>query len=67
MAKAIGVTLGRVIQVSETGQGYNPVPMPMYRTEAMSLKVGGAGMAPPELPGGLIEVRQTVTIVYELN
>ncbi len=64
MATTLGVTLGRVVQVTEGGSAIQPPrPMMMMAKAAMM----ESDMAAPELPGGLIEVRQTVSASFEIK
>jgi uncharacterized protein YggE len=59
MAGALGVTLGKVVSVSESG-GYTPTPV-SYRGEGA---VEYAAAVP--LPAGSFSVRISVVVVYEL-
>lgn len=58
LANAAGVTLGRVLSITEGGS-YAP-PMPMYRMEAAD----AAGAVP--VSGGEVALAASVTMVYEI-
>lgn len=58
-AEAAGVTLGRVISISEPGEGR--VPMPMVMAEAAFAKGGDVPVAPGE-----VNLSASVAIVYEI-
>lgn len=59
LANAAGVTLGRVLSITEGGS-YAP-PMPMYRMEAAA----DAGAVP--VSGGEVALAASVTMVYEIE
>ena len=59
-AEAAGVSLGRVLSISEPG-GYAP-PMPMAMAEAGFAKGGDVPVAPGE-----VSLAATVTMVYEIS
>lgn len=59
MAGALGVTLGKVVSVSESG-GYTPTPVSYRGEDAMEY----AAAVP--LPAGSFSVRISVVVVYEL-
>ncbi len=58
-AKAAGVTLGRVLSISEQG-GFQP-PRPMMMAEASMAKGGDVPVAPGE-----VSIASTVSIIYEI-
>ncbi len=64
MASAAGVTIGRVITFSEGG-GVTP-PVPMYRTESLSMNAGAAVPA-PTIEAGSKEIDVTVSVTYEIE
>lgn len=57
---AAGVTLGRVVSISEAGGYVPPMPMPMYRMEADM-----AAAVPVE--GGEVGLIASVTVVFEIK
>ena len=57
LADAAGVTLGRVLEIGESG-GYQP-PMPVYRMDAAA--------APVPMAAGEIETSAQVTLIYEIT
>lgn len=60
-AKAAGMTLGRLVSISEQGAGVPP-PVPMYRAEALSARA-----APPPIEPGEQDIRASVSATWELN
>lgn len=60
-ANAVGMKVARIVSISETGGWAPPIPMPMYRAEAMS-----ASAAPPIAPGEM-NLSVTVNVTYELR
>lgn len=64
LAKALGVSLGKITNFSEGGN-YRP----MYAMKTASYDaMGGAEMAPaPEVPAGENKITSEVTITYEIN
>ncbi|WP_339763943.1 SIMPL domain-containing protein [uncultured Hoeflea sp.] len=63
MTGALGVTLGRITQISENS--YSAPPMPMARAE-MSMMAGKAADSVP-MAAGENEYRVTVSVTWELN
>ncbi len=67
LAGAAGVKAGKPITIQEHGGGIGlprpPVPM-MARAEMASLKMDAAA---PDLPGGEMEIRQTVSVSFALE
>lgn len=60
LAGAAGVTLGRVLSISEGGGYVPPGPMPMFRMEA--------DMASPvPVEGGEVDLTASVTMVFEIT
>ncbi len=61
---ALGATLGPVISVNADGGGYMPRPMPM-----MMAKADMAGGAPEaaSIPAGDVNIRQNVTVQFEIQ
>ena len=60
-AKAAGLTVKRILTISEGG-GYAPQPMVMYaRAEAMMAK------APSPVAAGEVQVGANVTVMFELG
>lgn len=74
MASAYGESLGRVIQINESGVEYQPIPMPMVR-KAFAMEAADSGMiasappAPPPLPTptGEISINATVNVTFALK
>lgn len=60
-ANAVGMKVSRIVSISETGGWAPPIPMPMYRMEAMN-----ASAAPPVAPGEM-NLNVTVNVTYELR
>jgi hypothetical protein len=60
IAEAAGVTLGRILSISESG--YSPVPM----AESRVYFAADAGASTPIVPGD-VKVTATVTITYEIK
>jgi uncharacterized protein YggE len=58
MASAANVSIGRILEITESGGGSQP-PSPVYRMAAME------GAPTPVLPG-LVEVRAQVVVHYEI-
>jgi uncharacterized protein len=61
-AAAAGVSLGRVVQISETGGIIMPPPMPMMRMKAMD----GAAESVP-VAGGQQTLSANVSVIYEIQ
>lgn len=75
MASAYGETLGRVIQINESGVDYQPIPMPMMR-KAFAMEASDSGMVasappapplPPAAPTGEISINATVNVTFALK
>lgn len=66
LAQAAGVKLGRPLQISVSG-GYAPPPMPMMRA-SMAMADGAAEKmsVAPSLPG-MLELRESVNVVFALE
>lgn len=62
LAKAAGISLGRVVDVQETGNGIQPV---MYRKELMAAGNALDSATPTELNPGENKISVTVTLSYE--
>lgn len=60
-AKAAGMTLGRLVSITEQGAGLPP-PIPMYRAEAMAARA-----APVPIEPGEQDIRASVTATWELS
>ncbi|MEK9180112.1 MAG: SIMPL domain-containing protein [Patescibacteria group bacterium] len=63
IARASGVRLGRVVNVSESG-GYPPIP---YYAKGLEAGFGGDAVAAPTIEPGSQEVQVSVSITYELR
>ncbi len=63
MAKASGITLGRILSINES-QGYTP---PMYNQYFAEAKMVGADMAGGGVSAGQLELSTTVSITYEIQ
>ncbi len=61
LASAAGITLGRIVNVEESGNA--PVPVRMYATADLSVKSGGG--APTGIEPGSTDITTTVTLSYE--
>ncbi len=59
-ANAVGMKVARIAAISESGAWSPPIPMPMYRAEAMQ------SAAPPIAPGEM-NLNVTVNVTYELR
>jgi uncharacterized protein YggE len=64
LANASGVTLGRVINISESQNGY---PRPIYAMDAKTVGLGGAPVAEPNVQPGTTEIDITVSLSYEVR
>lgn len=66
LAKASGVTLGKIINISESQEeGY---PRPMYASDAKSIELArGETPTKPEIEPGTTEINVTVSLSYELR
>lgn len=65
LSAAAGIKLGKVVNVTESG-GYYP-PMPLYADKAvMAEGIGGGGYSPTVEPGQQ-DVVQQITLVYEIK
>ncbi len=67
LAQEAGLTLGKVVSISETGSGY-PRPMP-YATDsyAPSLMAGQAKSVAPDIQTGSQDITESMTVVYEVK
>ncbi len=66
LAKFSGITLGKVVNVSESS-GYYPGPLPYAASEGMG---GGAAMdksIPPNIEPGSQDITATMTVVFEVK
>lgn len=61
-ARAAGLTVKRIVAISESGDMVQPMPMPMMRAQ-----MADAGMAKTEVVPGEQEVGVTVAVTFELN
>ncbi len=64
LAHAAGAKVGKALAISDAGGSIQP-PMPMPRMASAMAKSDYA--ASPELPAGLIEIRQQVSVTYALE
>jgi uncharacterized protein YggE len=64
LAKELGVTLGKVVSFSESGN--NPYPV-MYDTKAMLGAGTSSSAVPPTLPKGENKITSNVSITYEIR
>lgn len=58
---SLGVKLGRVLSIQESGGYHKQPPMPMLRAQAMSVDA-----SPPALPGQ-VQISQSVTLTFEIQ
>ena len=65
LAKAAGLTLGKVVSVSESGMPIIPGPIPYALNSAMA--VGGAKSVAPDIQTGSQEINETMTVTYEVK
>jgi len=65
LAKDLGVSLGRIVYYSSNEGNVYPQYAVMEKT--MMLGMGGADMAPAEIPVGENEIKTTVNITYEIK
>ena len=65
LAQEAGLTLGKVVSVAESSNGY-PGPIPFATNMAMSAGVVGKSVA-PDIQTGSQEVDETMTITYEVK
>jgi uncharacterized protein len=63
-AKALGATLGDVMQFSEDAGGYYPM---LYKASDVGMGMGGSGAPEVSLPQGENVIKSRVTITYSLN
>jgi uncharacterized protein len=61
-ARAAGLTVKRIVIISESGDIPQPIPMPMMRAQ-----MADSGMAKTEVVPGEQEVGVTVAVTFELN
>ncbi len=66
MAKAAGVTLGKVVGFSESGGYYPPVPV-YYEKAVMMSADAGRGGASPDIQPGSQDYQVSVDITYEID
>jgi uncharacterized protein len=66
IAVTLGQTLGPVQNVSATGGGFVPVPMP-YQGRVMAMKAEAAMDAAAPVPAGEVQVNQTVQATFLIN
>ncbi len=66
LAQEAGLTLGKIVSVSESGGYYSPMP---YASDAMAMGRGGAEMkaVAPNIEPGSQDITQTMTVVYEVK
>ena len=64
LAGAAGITLGRVINISENR--LSPVPL-MYADKAVSLGAGSPEQTTPNIQPGTTEINVTITLSYEVR
>jgi len=67
LAKQAGLTLGKVVSISEAGGGY---PGPIMYGSPMSAGFGGGGdmkSVAPDIQGGSQEITETMNITYEVK
>ncbi len=64
LAKALGVTLGKVSSFSESSSD-GSIPVPMYSSAKEGYGIGGGGAA-PDIQTGQNEVQVNVSIAYEI-
>ncbi len=66
LAKAAGLTLGKVVSVSETNN-YIPGPVP-YATDSMAAGLGGTAKSiAPNIQTGSQDVTESMTVVFEVK
>lgn len=63
MTAALGVKLGRILSIQESGGMIPQPPMPLMRAEAKSMMMESA----PDPMAGKVQVNQSVTLTYELQ
>lgn len=64
MAKATGITVGKVVSISES-QSYNP---PMYGNQMMKASmVADGGREGGTISAGQLEISTTISINYEIR
>lgn len=69
LAKEAGLTLGKVVNLSESSSGYYPGPIP-YAMDAYAGGKGGGGAESsiaPSVSVGSQEITQTMTVTFELK
>ncbi len=64
IAGALGGKVGKVLTVSENGAVNAPSPMPVLRGSAMAMEKSAP---PPDLPGGQIEVNQSINASFAIE
>ena len=65
LAKAAGLTLGKVVSVSESGMPITPGPIP-YAMNA-SAGIGAAKSVAPDIQTGSQQIDETMTVTYEVK
>ena len=66
MVGSVNLKLGRPLSIVEGGASAPPtLQYAMFEAAPMAKSAGGS--ASPNLPGGAIEVRRSVTVTYELQ
>lgn len=66
LARSLGVSLGRIVNFSESGSGY---PMPIYyaKDARVTNQTMGAAESAPSVPSGQNKIVSNVTITYEIK
>lgn len=64
LAKDLGVRMGRLINYSEGGNNWIPLP---YAAKESALGMGGGGEIAPEIPSGENKVTISVTLTYQIK
>ncbi len=65
LAKAAGITLGKIINVVESGNDIGPRPYDMMVANTKEGGLGGGGGAPTEINPGSTDISTSVTLFYE--
>ena len=65
LAQAAGLTLGKVVSISESNSGGYPGPVPYALNSAMG--VGGAKSVAPDIQTGSQEIDESMAVVFEVK
>ena len=66
LAQAAGLTLGKVVSVSESGAGL-PGPLPYALNSSMAMGIGGAKTVAPNIQTGNQEIDETMSVTFEVK